>query len=235
MPFDRYELKYYLNPLQTRLLGEQLKHILATDPHGDSRGEYPVHSLYFDSMDDECLYQKQSGLRYRSKLRLRTYGPVDRGPVNFEIKHKSGQRVCKETVAVPVEIAREVCNGEYRGFLEMNTPVADRIYALFLVRTYRPVVIVSYLRQAFVFPALNVRVTLDSNLHSDINHLDMLGGARGYMPAILEGKQILELKYNQYFPDHLRRLLSGVCTERMAISKYTLARRFHKSAKWEDN
>ena len=38
-----------------------------------------------------------------------------------------------------------------------------------------------------------------------------------------------------HLPDYIKKILSSVNAERMAISKYTLARRFHKTHKWEDN
>jgi hypothetical protein len=88
---------------------------------------------------------------------------------------------------------------------------------------------------AFVSPVSNMRVTFDQDLHSNINHLDLFSPVKDTMPVVIEGKQILEIKYNESFPNHLKKLLSAVSSERMAISKYTLARRFHKVHKWEDN
>jgi len=233
--FNRYELKYYLNEVQTAELAQRLCHVLKPDSNGDSNGEYKVNSLYFDSIDDECLYQKQSGILTRKKLRMRTYGSECGENVNFEIKHKHGQRIYKEMVLLPRNSAELVCQGEYSHLLELNHPVLDQIYGWFLARTYQPKVIVGYTREAYVFPELDIRITLDKNLRSDINHVDFFSSIPGNMPVILEGKQILEIKYNQYFPDYLKNLLSSVCAERMAISKYTLARRFHKLNKWEDN
>jgi len=125
--------------------------------------------------------------------------------------------------------------GEYRLLLNYENAVLDRIYALFTSRAYTPKVIVEYWRSAFVFPAFNIRITLDRNLRSNINHLDLFSNVRDSMPIILEGNQILEVKYDLHFPGFLRGLLANTGSERMAISKYTLARRFHKQPKWEDN
>ena len=44
----------------------------------------------------------------------------------------------------------------------------------------------------------------------------------------------MEVKFDHFFPAYLKRLLSGLNVERMAISKYTLARTFHKINKWEE-
>ena len=102
-------------------------------------------------------------------------------------------------------------------------------------RAYKPKVIVEYHRVALVLPVSNIRITFDTNLRSNINHLDLFSTVKDTMPVIIEGKQILEVKYDEFLPSYVKKVISGVSAERMAISKYTLARRFHKVQKWEDN
>ena len=195
---------------------------------------YRVRSLYFDSTHDECLYQKQSGFKERSKIRLRTYGNSDQA-VKFEIKNKNGQLVNKESVTIDRQYAEDICAGNYNLLLKHKHPLLDRIYGIFMSGAYKPKVIVEYKRTAFVLPVSNVRITFDQDLHSNINHLDLFSNVKDTVPIALEGKQILEVKYDQFVPGYIRKMLSGMSTERMAISKYTLARRFHKIQKWEDN
>lgn len=231
----RHELKYYLNEIQTQSLSARLRNVLSTDENGSPTDGYRVRSLYFDSIDDECLFQKQSGLLQRKKIRLRVYGDGTPEFAKFEIKHKQGSIVAKEAATIGRSDAQEICEGNHKRLLDYGSPVLDRIYSVFSTRAYRPKVIVEYTRLAFVLPALNVRITFDKDLHSNINHLDLFSSVRNGIPVVLEGKQILEAKYGQYFPAHLRNLMSCVNTERMAISKYTLARRFFKQQKWEDN
>jgi hypothetical protein len=143
--------------------------------------------------------------------------------------------VRKESVIIDQKDAISVCNGDYAVLLTYNDPVLDKIYRAFSLKLYKPKVIVEYQRVAFVLPFSNIRITFDKNLCSNINHLDLYSQVENLMPVILEGKQILEVKYDQFLPAYLKCLLSGLNVERMAISKYTLARRFHKVYKWEDN
>ncbi|MGK0296867.1 MAG: hypothetical protein ACI9XC_000466, partial [Gammaproteobacteria bacterium] len=184
--------------------------------------------------DDECLYQKQSGHLLRKKIRLRTYGD-DVNIVKFEIKRKHGQIVKKDAATISKEDAREVCLGNYAILLDKNNSILNEIYTTFVTKLYKPKVIVEYKRVAFVSPVSNIRVTFDQDLRSNINHLDLFSSVKDMMPVIIEGKQILEIKYDDFFPGYLRNVLSAYSSERMAISKYTLARRFHKVHKWEDN
>lgn len=111
----------------------------------------------------------------------------------------------------------------------------NEIYTTFVTKYYKPKVIVEYKRVAFVLPVSNIRITFDQDLRSNINHLDLFSTVNELMPVIIEGKQILEIKFDDFFPGYLKNVLSAVSSERMAISKYTLARRFHKVHKWEDN
>jgi len=235
MQSKRYELKYYLNEIQMHRSLHQLSSLMQMDTNCKNQQGYRVRSLYFDSIDDECLYQKQSGNLLRKKIRLRTYGEDSSDTVKFEIKRKHGQIVKKDSVTISKEEAKEICLGNYALLLDKNDPVLNEIYTTFVTKLYRPKVIVEYKRVAFVSPVSNIRVTFDQDLHSNINHLDLFSAVKELMPVIIEGKQILEIKFDDFFPGYLKNILSSISSERMAISKYTLARRFHKVHKWEDN
>ncbi|MGV6826021.1 MAG: polyphosphate polymerase domain-containing protein [bacterium] len=234
MDFKRYELKYYISDIESDTLATKLTHLMQTDPNAVDDKGYRVRSLYYDSLNDECLYEKQSGLLHRRKYRLRTYG-TDNQVFRFEIKHKHGQFIHKESEMVSVADARELCAGRYSTLLNYESPMLDRVYADFTTRQYTPKVIVDYQRIAFALPAFNVRITLDTNLRSQINHTNLFTRTDASIPIILEGKQVLEVKYDKFMPDYLSNILSAISGERMAISKYTLARRYQKQSQWEDN
>ena len=235
MQSKRHELKFYLNEVQSDRLIHQLNSLMSVDKYCENNQAYRVRSLYFDSYDDECLYQKQSGNLLRKKIRLRTYGDNANKLVKFEIKRKHGQIIKKDSVVISKEQAEQVCLGNFAVLLNKNNPVLNEIYTTFVNKLYKPKVIVEYSRIAFVLPVSNIRVTFDQNLRSNINHLDLFSTVIDMMPVILEGKQILEIKYDEFFPGYLKNIISSIHSERMAISKYTLARRYHKVQKWEDN
>ena len=155
--------------------------------------------------------------------------------MKFEIKHKNGQLVSKDSVTISRESAEQICAGNYTVLLEQKNPVLDTIYATFTSRAYSPKVLVEYHRVALTMPVSNIRITFDKKLRSNINHYNLFSEVQDSMPVIIEGKQILEVKYDEYLPGYIKKVLSNVNAERMAISKYTLARRFHKVQKWEDN
>ena len=239
MEFKRNELKYYLNNVQADTAMNQVSKLLKMDKYCPDFTGYHVRSLYFDSYDDECLYQKQSGNLIRQKIRLRTYttgdASIHQRTAKFEIKRKKGQLVHKHSALIDWEDAKAVIRGDYRRLLQYDHPILNEIYATFVTKLYKPKVIVEYKRVAFVMPVSNVRITFDLDLKTDINHLNVFSSTRNLMPVVLEGKQILEVKFDHFLPGHLKQVLSSYQSERMAISKYTLARRYHKVQKWEDN
>jgi len=235
MQFKRYELKYYLNEVQMEGLIQQLSHIMSIDKHSNGLSGYNVRSLYFDSINDECLYQKQSGFLIRDKIRLRTYGDSTADSVKLEVKSKNNQFINKKSVLVSKDIASNMINGNYSPLLELQNPVSNWVYTTMVTRAYKPKVIVEYNRLAFVYPVSNLRITFDMNLRSNINHTNLFSSVNNSFPVVLEQKQIMEVKFEKFIPDHIKKILSGVATERSAISKYTLARRFNKTQKWEDN
>jgi len=234
MKYIRSELKYYLNEMQSTGLQGIFSELMTLDRNSFSSKGYTVRSLYFDSFDDECLFKKQSGLYARKKIRLRTYGKENE-IFKFEIKRKVGTQVRKDSIVVSENFAKRVCGGEYEILLEHNNSILNEIYCDFVTKLYAPKVIVEYKRVAFIMDTSNVRITFDLNLSSMINDLDFFKASSVGMPVVIENKQILEVKFDQYLPGYIKRVLSSIAAERMAISKYTLARRFHKINKWEDN
>ena len=91
----------------------------------------------------------------------------------------------------------------------------------------RPRVLVSYVREPYVYAAGNVRVTFDSNIRTSLFQREFLNGA---LPDIIAtdtpGDIILEVKYDEFLPSYLQAVLSGVTAQRSAVSKYTWCRRY---------
>ena len=230
----RNELKYYISNLEYYNLASKLETILKPDDFSTPREGYFIRSLYFDSHDDECLYEKQSGSMYRAKYRMRIYDTKTE-TVKFEIKNKANNQIYKETATISKESAQKIIAGDYSELLTYNNPILNKIYIKFTTKFYTPKVIIDYTRDAFMFDFFNIRITFDKDLHSCNTDFDIFSDNLHTIPCILEGKQILEIKYETALPEFLQRTLQIDAAERMAISKYTLGRRFFKVDQWEDN
>ncbi len=229
----RHELKYYISNLQYAALVERIKYILKPDNYSTPHQGYFIRSLYFDSHDDECLFDKQSGMMLRQKFRMRLYD-LESSTVKFEIKNKLSNQIYKETASISRESAQRIIDGDFYELLRYENPILNKIYRKFSTHHYRPRVLIDYYRDAFVFDFFNVRITIDRDLHSNNTDFDIFSDKMHLLPVILEGKQILEIKYDRCLPEFIRRGIQIDSFERCAISKYTLGRRFFKTKIWED-
>jgi hypothetical protein len=230
----RSELKYYVSNLALHELISRLQHVLKPDGYSTPRGGYFIRSLYFDSHDDECLHEKQTGGMYRQKYRMRIYDTAS-DTVKFEIKNKWNNQIFKETATISAESAYRIIDGEYSELLKYNNPILNKIYWKFSSKQYIPKTIIDYTRDAYMFDFFNIRITFDKDLHSNNTDFDLFSDNLQTIPVILEGKQILEIKYDKILPHFIQQTLQLNSFERMAISKYTLGRRFFKNASWQDN
>ena len=50
-----------------------------------------------------------------------------------------------------------------------------------------------------------------------------------------EPKLIMEVKYDHFLPDFIRNLIQTKASQRYAISKYVICRKYTKNNSWEDN
>ena len=221
----RSELKYYISNNECTALVNRLKFVLTPDKHSIPGLGYYIRSLYFDSYDDECLYEKQSGTMYRKKYRLRIYDTESQS-VKFEIKNKWNNQIFKESATITRDSAEKIIEGEYEELLKYENPVLNKAYIEFTLKHYKPKVVIDYDRDAFMSDFFNLRVTLDKNLRSNNTDFDIFSSDMHTIPVILEGKQILEIKYNECLPDYVKGTIQPISFERCAISKYTLGRKF---------
>lgn len=230
---QRSELKYYINPMDAVTLAARLRHALQPDPYNSSDGGYTVRSLYFDSIDDRCLAEKQGGFPNRKKYRLRIYDIDDR-TAKFEIKSKHNNQISKRSVSISRASADAIAQGEYGELLKYDHPMLEQVYATFVGGKFQPKVLVEYQRDAYLFNPFNVRITIDKHLRCSTSNLSLFAGSSHLVPVIESGNFVLEVKFDQVLPDFIRHLLQLPRAERMAISKYVLSRRFFKTRQWED-
>ena len=139
----RSELKYYISKNEYISLINRLKHVLPPDKHSVPGRGYYIRSLYFDSYDDKCLHEKQSGFMYRQKYRLRIYD-TNAETVKFEIKNKWNNQIFKESANISRDSAKKIIDGQYEEFLTYNNPILNKAYIEFTQHSYEPRVIVDY-------------------------------------------------------------------------------------------
>lgn len=217
----RQEIKKLLTPAQALLLEQRIRAILAPDTHSKPDGSYFIRSIYFDTLEDRAYTEKEAGICERDKLRIRFYDYQD-GFIQLERKEKRENLIHKEALTISKDTALALLDNHYETLLPYRHPIADYMYAKASSEGLHPTVIVDYIRKAYVYPAGNVRITFDSSLRAGRPDIPLWNDSGGY--DVMNGNTILEIKFNQYLPTHIRQLLSSVSGQRMALSKYTLCR-----------
>ena len=93
-------------------------------------------------------------------------------------------------------------------------------------RLLRPVVIVDYVREAYIHPAEEVRITFDKQIRTGLYQTDMFNPNIPTYPDFDDPVEVLEVKYDEFLPTYMQAILSGITAQRSAVSKYTWCRRY---------
>ncbi|MBE0697440.1 MAG: polyphosphate polymerase domain-containing protein, partial [Anaerolineaceae bacterium] len=202
------------------------------DNHGDVHGAYYLSSLYYDSPNHHCYWEKVNGIPFRRKLRIRRYETTERlnekTPVYVEIKKHIVQVVQKRRVLLPWTSARLLCN-------ERKAPAHDSSEdgvvgeILNMIRQFdlRPTSLIRYSRQALdgIDKDSNLRVTFDRDLTYHTNptqpfKLGLKQDQTGLLPLFPANLVIIEIKVNERIPGWLAGLVSQHDLEPVSFSKY---------------
>ena len=219
----RHEYKYLLDAPKEALLRLRVSAVMKPDPHVRADGSYLIRSVYFDDLRDTCLNENIGGTDPRSKYRIRYYNDSpDR--VRLEKKSKVRGMCLKESCAVSPEECRLLLRGEVPLPGGEADGVKKRLFTELRLKGLRPVNIVTYERIPFVYAAGNVRVTFDRNLTASGDIRRFLEGDYLRRPVFPPGQSLLEVKWDELLPPHLRQSLQAEGLQWTAFSKYSMCR-----------
>ena len=225
----RHELKYFINEMQYHVLSGVLDQVLHRDPNGDEYNEYHIRSLYFDTVFNTALFDKLDGNPNRDKYRIRIYNFSDR-VIKMECKTKVGSLISKRSQTIPRLLCEQLMAGDPTGLETTRSGLLNDVFREMTVNLLRPVVLVDYVREAYLHPAEEVRITFDKQLRTGLRSTDLFNPALPTVPPFDNGEMILEVKYNRVLPPYIRDILNTYCQGALnsAISKYTWCRRFEE-------
>ncbi len=223
----RHELKYFINEQQYFVLSGILDAILSRDPNGDEYNEYHIRSLYFDTAFNSALLDKLSGVQNRDKYRIRIYNFSDK-VIKLECKTKVGSLISKRSISIPRLLCEQLIAGDPTGLETTRSGLLNDVYREMTINLLRPVVLVDYVREAYLHPAEEVRITFDKQLRTGLYSKELFDPYVPTIPPFSNNEIILEVKYNHSLPSYIRDILGTYCQGACpsAISKYTWCRRF---------
>ncbi|MBR3494113.1 MAG: polyphosphate polymerase domain-containing protein [Clostridia bacterium] len=223
----RHELKFLISPEQEYVLSRALDRVLKRDPNGDEHNEYAIRSLYFDTVYNDALFDKIDGVQNRDKYRVRIYNYSDR-VIKLECKTKIGSLISKRSISIPRELCEQLMAGDPTGLEQTRSGLLCDMYREMTIHLLRPVVLVDYVREAYLHDAEEVRITLDKHLRSGMRSIDLFDPHVPVIPPLEHDETILEVKYNRALPTYIRSLLNTYAYNAVhtAVSKYTWCRAY---------
>ena len=217
----RHELKHFINYADVLELRSRLPFVVSPDENGTEGNGYRIKSLYFDNFNDKALKEKVDGVDNREKFRLRLYNN-DTSFIRLEKKSKKNGICFKESAVISEEECRQLLNGDFAVLKGKENPLCLELYAKMFYQQLRPKNIVEYMREAYVYPIGNVRVTLDYDIRTCNNVYDFLKPEP--VPVPIPGVYILEVKYDDFLPEIIRGIVSLSSRRSTAFSKYAATR-----------
>lgn len=217
----RHEMKYLISDMEAEVLKKRLSFLMPLDPHAGAKGGYFIRSLYFDDEKGSALEEKDAGVFYRKKYRIRIYD-LSRGIISLERKRKEGAYIQKASARLTEEEYRKLLHGDCRFLLERRERVCTDFYADLISLRMHPVIIVDYDRVPFICEAGTVRITFDSHVRAAAPSEEIFDGNLPAYEVLDPGTQILEVKYTEYLPGEIRCLLQIGSSVQISASKYVL-------------
>lgn len=216
----RHEVKHEINYADLLVIRQRLRAVAYSDPHTID-GKYLIRSLYFDNPADKALMEKINGLSRREKFRIRYYNG-DSSVIHLEKKSKIDHLGTKQSAPLTAEQAQRIVNGDLDWMPDADAPLIRELYTKMSTQGLAPKTIVDYTREPFIYPAGNVRVTLDYHIRSGMRCTDFLNPDCVTVPV--SDAIILEVQWDGFLPDIIRDAVALADRREGAFSKYAACR-----------
>lgn len=159
----RTEWKYISDDCYLLQIENKLSKVLRLDSH-TRNNKYVIHSLYFDDIENSCMFDNDAGLGKRFKYRIRYYDD-DLNYIVLERKEKYNSLGRKLSSRISREQFDNIVNGNISEvFWNTQNELLKKFCIDIQTRMFKPKVIIDYERTAYVEPITNVRITFDKNI-----------------------------------------------------------------------
>ncbi|MBR4760696.1 MAG: polyphosphate polymerase domain-containing protein [Lachnospiraceae bacterium] len=222
----RHELKYEISYTDYRAMRGRLLKVMKKDPHTAEDGRYRIRSIYFDNSEDKALMEKIDGIQKREKFRIRYYND-DFSFITLEKKMKINNLCLKCDAPISEEECRKILSGDLDFMKDHPEELVRELYAKMHYQRLRPKVLVSYVREPYIYQAGNVRITFDSQVRTSLFTQEFLKKDVSDISATDRPQDmILEVKYDAFLPEIIQDLIQTKGIRQQAFSKYGACRRY---------
>ncbi|TWT06579.1 polyphosphate polymerase domain-containing protein [Planococcus sp. CPCC 101016] len=220
----RREIKHEMTKMDCYLLRNKLKHYMEIDPHAKENGTYCIRSVYFDNFDNKVMNQKKEGLFERDKFRVRLYDS-NTSFLNLEKKSKRNNLTYKQKCLMTAEEYEKIRKGDLEWMETDSRSLIQDLYWQMNLLQLKPLTVVDYEREVFIYKYGNVRVTFDSSIKTSLRNNDVLN-PNITMVETEPDVVILEVKFDEFLPNVIKQLLQVSDMRAGAYSKYQISRMY---------
>ncbi len=231
MKKSRHEYKFQMDERDIVLLSARLQGIMKKDPHINKNGCYHIRSVYFDDYADTCYYQNEAGTDPRAKYRIRIYNGSD---ASIKLEKKVKQNGMTRKYSAPLTRAQAdlliagKCLPMDRETFGTYPMLLQKFLVLMQTRHMQPKVIVSYDRFPYIDSRGNVRVTFDKNMAASVDFSHFFEPNLRKEPIMPPGIHLMEVKYDEFLPAHIKSRLDIGHLRQTTFSKYYMCRKRKK-------
>lgn len=219
----RHEWKHEVTPSDRIALRQRLGAVCKLDSHA-TNGSYRIRSLYFDNLADKALREKIDGVDRREKWRIRYYDG-NTNLIHLERKAKAHGLGTKDSCSLTANEAQSIVEGNTVWMSRDDRQLVRRLAMAMTCGGMRPRTIVDYEREPYLFPAGNVRVTIDFNIRTGLSCIDFLDSSCATAP-VPGNPIILEVKWDEFLPSIVRDAVQLTGRRTSSYSKYAAARAY---------
>ena len=222
----RHELKFAITYGEYLAIRSRIKPVMRTDPHVSADGTYQIRSIYFDNADDKALREKTDGAARREKFRIRYYND-DFSFITLEKKMKIDDLCLKCDARISEDECRRLLAGDTEWMKDHPEGLVQELYAKMVYQRLEPRILVSYLREPYIYGPGNVRITFDSHIRTSLYSRDFLTEAvRDISATDTPQDMLLEVKYGAFLPGIIQDMIQTRAIRQQAFSKYGACRRY---------
>lgn len=221
----RHELKHIINYMDYRVLRDRLNKIFKKDNYVNHEGFYIVKSLYYEDVFNSAYKDKINGVNKREKFRIRYYNE-DLNFIKLEKKIKINNKCIKKAELITLEEVESLLNGDIEFLLYSGSELFIEFYSKIKGKLLKPSTIIEYKREPYIFIPGNVRITLDTDIKTGLKNINFLNQNNNLFPTDPEIYGVLEVKYDEFLPEIVKKTVQTNSLSSSAFSKYAIGRRF---------
>ena len=120
----------------------------------------------------------------------------------------------------------DILNGNIEWMKLSDKTLLNEFYYSMQNQQLKPRTIVDYIREAYVYKAGNVRVTIDKSIKTGLYSTDLFSKDLLTVETLDKRMSVLEVKYDEFLPEIINDIIQLGERQKISVSKYALCRMY---------